>query len=138
MTDAGKATAEIDKTLAALPADQRAALQALRETIAEAAPEAEETISYSMPAFRYHGHALMSYSAFKAHCSLFPMNASMIEALGDKLAGFATSKGTLQFTPERQIPRDLVALMVRERMAQIDARPSRPGRAGVPPTRIPR
>jgi uncharacterized protein YdhG (YjbR/CyaY superfamily) len=55
MTDLTTATAQIDATLAALPADQRAALQALRQTIAAAAPEAEEAISYGMPAFRYHG-----------------------------------------------------------------------------------
>ena len=138
MNEAAKATAQIDETLAALPADQRAALQTLRATIAAAAPEAEETISYSMPAFRYHGRALMSYSAFKAHCSLFPMSGAVIEALADKLAGFATAKGTLRFTPEHQIPRDVVTLMVRQRMAQIDARPVKPRRASTPPTRIPR
>jgi uncharacterized protein YdhG (YjbR/CyaY superfamily) len=122
MTDPATATAQIDATLAALPADQRAALQALRETIAAAAPDAEETISYSMPAFRYHGRALVSYSAFKAHCSLFPMSAALIESHRDAFADFATAKGTLRFTPEHPIPNDLVELIVRERMAQIDAR----------------
>ena len=60
-------------TLEAVPADQRAALQVLAQTIAAAAPDAFETISYGMPAFRYHGRALVSYSAFKEHCSLFPV-----------------------------------------------------------------
>jgi uncharacterized protein YdhG (YjbR/CyaY superfamily) len=121
VTNPTAATARIDETLAALPPDQRTALQALRETIAAAAPQAEETISYGMPAFRYHGRALVSYAAFKTHCSFFPMSASMIESLHPELAGFATSKGTLQFSPEHPLPAELVERMVRERMAQIDA-----------------
>jgi len=122
MTDPSPATAQIDATLGALPADQRAALQTLRQTIAAAAPEAEEAISYGMPAFRYHGRSLVSYAPFKAHCSFFPMSAALIEAHRDELAGFATAKGTLRFTPEHPLPNDLVERMVRERMAQIDAR----------------
>lgn len=122
MTDPTTATAQIDATLTALPADQRAALQILRQTIAAAAPEAEEAISYGMPAFRYHGRALVSYAAFRAHCSLFPMSSALIEAHRDELAGFATAKGTLRFTPDHPLPNDLVERMVRERMAQIDAR----------------
>jgi uncharacterized protein YdhG (YjbR/CyaY superfamily) len=122
MTDPTDATAQIDATLAALPADQGAALQALRETIAAAAPDAEETISYGMPAFRYHGRALVSYAGFKGHCSLFPMSGSLIEAHKDAFVDFATAKGTLQFTPDHPIPPNLVELIVRERKAQIDAR----------------
>jgi uncharacterized protein YdhG (YjbR/CyaY superfamily) len=122
MTDPVAATAQIDAILAALPPDQRAALQALRRTIAAAAPEAVDTISYGMPAFRYRGRALVSYAAFKAHCSLFPMSAALIETHHDELAAFATAKGTLHFTPDHPIPDDLVTMIVRERMAQIDGR----------------
>ncbi|HYN47266.1 MAG TPA: DUF1801 domain-containing protein [Candidatus Nanopelagicales bacterium] len=122
MIDPTTATAQIDATLAALPTDQRTALQALRRTIAAVAPEAVETISYGMPAFRYHGRALVSYAAFKAHCSLFPMSGAVVEAHRDELAGFATAKGTLRFTPQHPLPNDLVETIVRERMAQIDAR----------------
>ena len=122
MTDPATATEQIDAVLAALPADQRMALQTLREAIAAAAPEAEEAISYGMPAFRYRGRALVAYAAFKAHCSLFPMSGALIEAHHDELSAFATAKGTLHFTPENPLPRDLVELIVRERMAQTDAR----------------
>ena len=120
--DPDAASAWIDATLAALPSDQRAALQALRQTIAAAAPEAVETISYGMPAFRYHGRALVSYSAFKEHCSLFPMSASLIASYGDDLADFATAKGTLRFTPEHRLPVSIVERIVRDRMTQIDSR----------------
>lgn len=122
MTDPTVASAWIDARLAALPADQRTALQTLRETIAAAAPEAEETISYAMPAFRYHGRALVAYDAFKVHCSLFPMSSELIETHHEQFEDFATAKGTLHFTKEKPIPNELVELIVRERMAQIDAR----------------
>lgn len=129
MTNPVNATAQIDTMLAGLPADQRAALQSLRETIAATAPGAEEAISYGMPAFRYRGRSLVSYAAFKAHCSFFPMSAELIETHREELARFATSKGTLQFTPEHPIPRDLVERIVRERMAQINTRTgAKPGR----------
>ena len=122
MTDPASATAEIDARLARLPADQRDALQNLRQTIAAAAPDAVETISYAMPAFRYRGRALVSYEAFRTHCSLFPMSAELIERHHDELGDFATAKGTLQFTPTNPIPAELVVRIVHERMAQIDAK----------------
>jgi uncharacterized protein YdhG (YjbR/CyaY superfamily) len=122
MSGSTTATAWIDANLAALPADQRAALQSLRETIAAAAPGAEETISYRMPAFRYHGRVLVWFAGFKTHCSFFPMSVEAIEAYGDELAPFASGRGTLRFTPEHQIPKELVERIVRQRMAQIDAR----------------
>ena len=129
MTNPASATEQIDSILAGLPADQRAALQYLRQTIAAAAPGAEEAISYGMPAFRYRGRSLVSYAAFKAHCSFFPMSAELIETHRDELGGYATSKGTLQFTPEHPIPRDLVERIVRERMDQIETRATaKPGR----------
>jgi len=122
VTDPTGATMQINETLTGLPLEQRSALQSLRETIAAAAPEADEAISYGMPAFRYHGRPLVCYAAFKAHCSLFPMSSAVIETHRDELMGFATAKGTLRFTPEHPLPSDLVEQIVRERMAQIDER----------------
>jgi uncharacterized protein YdhG (YjbR/CyaY superfamily) len=120
--DAGAATARIEAMLAALPADQHAALTSLRDTIAAIAPDAEEAISYGMPAFRYRGRPLVSYRAFAAHCSFFPMSGTLIERHRDVLAPFAAAKGTLRFTPGAPIPRELVEMIVLERMAEIDAR----------------
>jgi len=122
MTESTTATAQIEAFLAALPPGQHGALQGLRETIAAAAPEATETISYGMPAFRYHGKVLVYYAAFKAHCSFFPASGASIARHAAELEGFVTSKGTLQFTPGHPIPADLVRRMVRDRMAEIDAR----------------
>ena len=122
MTDNERTAAEIDARLAAMPADQRAALQHLRETIAAAAPDAVEAIGYNMPAFRYRGRFLVSYDAFKDHCSLFPMSGQIVDR-HPELAAFAVAKGTYHFTPQKPIPDDLVGVVVQARMAEIDARP---------------
>ena len=120
-TDPNKnAAGWIDAYLAGLPADQRATLQALRETVAAAAPEATEAISYGLPAFRYRGRVLLWYHAAKAHCSLFP-TVAIIEAHRTELAGFALAKGTVRFTPAHPIPLELVAQIARDRVAQVDA-----------------
>jgi uncharacterized protein YdhG (YjbR/CyaY superfamily) len=118
--DAAEATAWIDAYLAALPTDQRTALQSLRETIAVAAPEAVETVSYGLPAFRYRGKVLVWYHAAKTHCSFFP-RAAVIDAHRAELAGYGLSKGTIRFTPDHPLPKDLVATLVQEVMAQTNA-----------------
>lgn len=116
------ARARVEMILAALPEGQRSALQALRATIAAAAPDAVDAISYGGPAFRYHGRPLVSYGAAKAHCSLFPMDPAVIDAHRDALAGWDTAKGTIRFTPEHPLPSDLVRSIVRSRIAALDAR----------------
>jgi uncharacterized protein YdhG (YjbR/CyaY superfamily) len=118
---ASAASTEIDAILARLPDAERAALQSLREAIAAAAPEAEEAISYSLPAFRYKGRPLVSYAAAARHLSFFVMSGTTLEAHEAELAAFSTSKGTIRFTPDKPIPKALVETLVRERMAEIDA-----------------
>lgn len=118
MTDSTR----IDAILAKLPADQRAALQDLRETITEVAPDAVEAMSYGAPAFRYRDHPLVSYAAAKAHCAFYVMSPEVIVAHEADLNGFDTSKGTVRFTPDKPLPAELVAKIVRARMAESDAR----------------
>lgn len=117
--EAADVPAIIDRYVAGLPPDQQVVLQDLRQTVATVAPDAVEALSYGMPAFRYHDHMLVWYMGAKAHCSLFP-TAAVIEAHRADLAGYALSKGTIQFTPEHPLPADLVASVVRDRMARID------------------
>jgi uncharacterized protein YdhG (YjbR/CyaY superfamily) len=113
-------TAQVDAYLATLPADQRAALQALRETIAAVTPNAEEAISYGVPAFRYRGRGLVWYAGAKNHCSFFT-GGQAIDDHRSELAGFSLSRGTIRFTPDHPLPVDLVERIVRERMANTDA-----------------
>lgn len=117
----GEATAKIDAYLAGLPADQRAALQALRNTIAAAAPQAEEGLSYGVPAFRYKRRPLVSYVAAKAHCSFFPMSPKVVDDHHAELTDFDLAKGTIRFAPDHPVPADLVARIVRARIAETDA-----------------
>jgi uncharacterized protein YdhG (YjbR/CyaY superfamily) len=112
---------EIDAFLAAMSQGKRDALQALRETIAAAAPEAEEAISYSLPAFRYRGRPLVSYGAASKHCALYVMSPAVMDAHAELLAGYDTSKGTIRFAPDAPLPGDLVRTLVRARMAETDA-----------------
>jgi uncharacterized protein YdhG (YjbR/CyaY superfamily) len=108
----------VDAYLVALPEQSRVALEELRKTIRAAAPEATETIAYQMPAFKDHGRLLVSYAAFKDHCSLFPASRAVIEALGEELTTYVTGKATIRFPAGRPIPAALVTRIVEVRLAE--------------------
>jgi uncharacterized protein YdhG (YjbR/CyaY superfamily) len=112
----------IDGVLAALPDHQRRALQELRQAIAAAAPDAVEAMSYGAPAFRYREHPLVSFNAAKHHCALYVMSPAVITAHQAALQGFDTTKGAIRFTPDKPLPDELVADLVRARVAEIDER----------------
>jgi uncharacterized protein YdhG (YjbR/CyaY superfamily) len=112
---------QIDAMLAALPADQRAALQSLRQTIAAAAPEAVEAISYALPAFKYRGRPLVSYGASRAHVAFYCMSPAAMVEHKELLAGYDTSKGTIRFQPDKPLPDALVTTLVKARIAETDA-----------------
>ena len=92
--------------------EHREALTNLRRIIADELPEAEEVISYGIPTFKFHG-MVASFAAFKNHCSFFPGHT--VQDFEEQLKGFKVSKGTVQFTPSRPIPDDLVRAIVRFR-----------------------
>lgn len=115
------ASTQIDAILAGLPDDQRVALQSLRETIAVAAPDAVEAISYSLTAFKYRGRSLVSFGAAKAHVGFYVMSPAAMESHSDLLARYDTTKGAIRFQPDDPLPKDLVATIVRSRMAETDA-----------------
>jgi uncharacterized protein YdhG (YjbR/CyaY superfamily) len=106
----------IDRYLDALSADQRAALEKLRKDIRAAAPDAEECISYQMPAFRLEGKMLVWFGAATKHCSFFP-GAAAVERNAKDLARYDTSKGTVRFPADRPLPSALVRKLVRTRIA---------------------
>ncbi len=105
-----------------LPADQRAPLQKLRETIAAAIPEAEEAVVYSMPGFKLPGKAFVGYSAFKDHYSFFPMSAEAVDAHRDELGERVTGKGTISFGYGRPLPVRLLRKVVKTRLAEVTAK----------------
>ena len=115
--------AAIDAFLAGLPDDARLALEALRRVIRAASPDAVETIAYSVPAFKYKGRPLVSFSAGrtgKGACAFYVQSPALMDAHRDELRGYDTSKGTIRFKPGQPLPADLVTRLVKERMAQTD------------------
>ena len=111
--------ANVDAYLATLPEDRRTALEEMRRTVNAAAPEATETIAYSMPALRSHGgQFLVSYAAYKKHYSLFPASGEVTAALGDELAPYLAGRGTIQFPAGKPIPLDLVRRIVEIRVRE--------------------
>jgi uncharacterized protein YdhG (YjbR/CyaY superfamily) len=116
------AAREIDEYIARAPEAARATLQELRRAIAAAAPTATEAISYQMPAFKYRGRSLVSFAAWKAHCSLYPMSYAVIDALREELGDFLVERGTVRFTPDRPLPAALVDKIVHARIAEHEAR----------------
>lgn len=110
--------ATVDDYMAALPAGPRRTLEKLRATIKAIVPEATETISYQMPAFRLHGRFLVSFAAFKDHCSFFPASHRVVETLGHDVQPYLSGKGTLRFTVEEPIPAPLVRKIVKARIEE--------------------
>ncbi len=107
----------IDSYIAIQPKKARVALEKLRQTIRAVAPEAEEVISYKMPAFRYHGR-LVYFAAFKDHYSLFPASSSLLGKMKDELKSYKTAVGTLQFEYDKPLPVALVKKIVKARMKE--------------------
>jgi uncharacterized protein YdhG (YjbR/CyaY superfamily) len=116
------APSSVEEYLAGLPAEQRAALQNLRKTIKAAAPDATETIAYQMPAFKVNGRLVVSFAAFKDHCSLFPMSYQVIRDHADALKPYLAQKATLHFQPNKPIPAGLVKMIVTARLEENEAR----------------
>jgi uncharacterized protein YdhG (YjbR/CyaY superfamily) len=103
----------IDEYIAGFPEDIQAILQNLRRVIHKAAPEAQETISYSMPAFKQNG-ILVYFAAFKDHIGFFP-TSSGISAFTKELASYNTAKGTVRFPLDKPLPVNLVKKIVKFR-----------------------
>ena len=120
--ETGEAAARIiDNYIAQLPEDQARALSELRATIKAAAPDAVEAVSYSMPALKLGKRVLVYYAAFTDHLSLYPASGSLMDKLGTDLQAYFTGKGTLQFTPAKPLPDDLVRQIIAIRREEIGA-----------------
>ncbi len=107
---------DIDEYIARFPADVRAILEKVRMTIRMAAPDAQETISYQMPAFKQHG-ILVYFAGWKEHIGLYPP-VSGDKSLEKAVARYAGPKGNLQFPLDEPIPYDLIKRIVKLRVKQ--------------------
>jgi uncharacterized protein YdhG (YjbR/CyaY superfamily) len=112
------ATEELDRYLEALEEPKRGTLEALRRSILEVVPEAEQGISCGMPAFKLEGKTVAGFAAFKHHLSYLPHSGSVLATLADDVAAYETSKGSLRFAVDKPLPKQLVKKLVRTRMRE--------------------
>jgi uncharacterized protein YdhG (YjbR/CyaY superfamily) len=105
----------VRRYLASQPARQRAALRRIRATVRVTAPKAIEHFSYGIPGFRLNERPLVWYAAFKRHVSLYPVTAPIRRALGDEIAGYETSTGTIRLPLDEPLPVTLITKIVKAR-----------------------
>ncbi len=116
MEDKKAVPTTVEEYIAQFPEEVQPVLMKLRAAIKEAAPGAEERISYGMPGYFLKGR-LVWFGGFKKHVSFFP-TTSGIEAFQQELAGYKLSKGTVQFPLDKPIPYALIAKIVRFRVEE--------------------
>ena len=109
---------EVDQYLNNLEEPKRTTLAQLRKTILRIVPEAEQGISYGVPAFKVRGKTIAGFAAFKDHLSYLPHSGSVFPQLKDELTGYATSSGALRFSIDEPLPAPLVEKLITVRLRQ--------------------
>ena len=119
-TNTGAVSArDVDNYLARVDEPMRTTLEQLRRTILEIIPEADQCISYGMPAFRVRGKVVAGFAAFKNHLSYLPHSGSVLSELPDDFASYATTKGSLHFAVDSPLPKALVKKLIAARISQL-------------------
>jgi uncharacterized protein YdhG (YjbR/CyaY superfamily) len=114
----GMSAQEIDEYLDGLEEPKRTTLATLRRTILDIVPEADQGISYGLPAFRVGGKTIAGFAAFKNHLSYLPHSGSVFPQLSDELQGYTTSTGALRFGVGEPLPVPLVKKLIAVRLRQ--------------------
>ena len=112
------ATNPIDEYLATLDGWKRITLTSLRDTIMAIVPDADQCISYGMPAFKLRGKTIAGFAAFKNHLSYLPHSGSVIPQLAEETAAYTSTKGSLHFPVDEPLPESLVRKLLDVRMAE--------------------
>jgi uncharacterized protein YdhG (YjbR/CyaY superfamily) len=113
---------EVDEYIWSLEEPKRSTLQMLRSTILEIVPDAEQLISYRVPAFRLGGRTFAGFAAFKNHLSYLPFSGSVIGQLSKELDGFTTTKSSVHFPVDRPLPKALVKKLIEMRLPDVARR----------------
>lgn len=121
---------EIDAYLDQQPEPKRGTLMQLRRTILEIIPDAEQVISYRMPAFRLNGTVVAGFAAFENHLSYLPFSGSVLPRMADELRGYTKTKSALHFPVDTPLPRPLVEKLIAVRLGSSPG--SRAAPAGAP------
>jgi len=120
--DAGASGGVVDEYVRGVAEPGRTTLQTLRRTILEIVPDAEQVISYGVPAFRVRGKTVAGFAAFKNHLSYLPFSGSVLSQLAKELEGYATTKSSLHFPADHPLPKALVKKLIAVRLAQLGER----------------
>lgn len=107
----------IEEYISAFPEEVQAVLQLVRVTINDAAPGAEETISYAMPAFNFAGSHLVYFAAFKNHIGLYALPSGNM-AFAEEISAYKSGKGSIQFPLNKPMPLDLITKIVKYRVQE--------------------
>jgi uncharacterized protein YdhG (YjbR/CyaY superfamily) len=106
----------IDAYLAAMPGEKRTVLEALRERIKAVVPNAEEVVSYGIPAFSVEGRVVIGFKANKSDYAIYPFSGGAAERFPEELTGRAVTSGSIHFVPDDPIPDDLLRRVIEWRI----------------------
>src|SRR5262249_3387374 len=104
--------------LASVPSGARPALKKLRQEIRGAIPDAEEVISYGVPAYKCEGQLVLGFGAAQDHCSIYVMSPAVMRRFASRLKRYEVSKGAIRFSPERPFPASLLRALVKARLSE--------------------
>ncbi|MGA7689483.1 MAG: DUF1801 domain-containing protein [Jiangellales bacterium] len=110
----------VDDLIAGQDEARGSALQHVLDLAMDAAPEAEQGMSYGVPALRYRGRPLLGFNAWDTHLAIYPFSPAAIDPVRDQLHGFSVSKGTVRFTVENPLPDQAVTGIVVARQSELD------------------
>lgn len=111
----------VDDYIAAQPEAVRGLLTDVRAALRKALPKADEVISYQIPAYKIDGVAVIFFSGWKQHWSLYPASKAIVTQLKKELAGHEVEKGTIRFPLDRPVPKTLVTAIAKIRAAEAAA-----------------
>lgn len=110
----------VDDYIAAQPEAARKVLELVRSTIRQALPDAEEAISYQIPAYQVDGESVIYFAGWKQHYSLYPISRHLVEAFPDELVAYELNdRGTVRFPLAQPVPVKLIARIARLRAQEV-------------------
>lgn len=113
---------DLDRYFAGLEEPKRGTLEEMRRRILEVIPDAEQCLSYAVPAFKLQGTTVAGLAAFKNHLSYLPHSGSVLTALADDTHTYAQTSGSLHFPVDQPLPRRLIKKLLTTRMRQAGIR----------------
>lgn len=109
----------VDEYISLQPEPVAAKLAVVRSVLRKALPEAEEVISYNMPAYRLHGKVVLYFAGWKQHYSLYPAGPRLVDAFREELATSQADKGTIRFSLSAPVPRKLIGDIAKFRLSEV-------------------